>query len=139
MKIPKVVKKTDGLTVFFALLGSARVKAAHKIIVNFINILRTNFSYVRRLFACFFHVPRYVHMYVKKAAKKTFVRKICGYNVNEIDTRCWSTASSHRYLWVPLFIIHLFDCRSSLCPRFYCILVLTNLECVTDKQIGLWQ
>jgi hypothetical protein len=29
-KIPKVQKDTDNLTVFFALLGSVRVKAAHK-------------------------------------------------------------------------------------------------------------
>ncbi len=38
--------------------------------VNFINILRTNFSYVR-----------------KKAAEKTFVRKIRAYNVDQIDTK----------------------------------------------------
>ncbi len=28
----------------------------------------------------------YIRMYVKKAAKKTFVRKICPFNVDEIDT-----------------------------------------------------
>jgi len=31
---PKRAKKTDGLTVFFALLGPAHVKAAHKILVK---------------------------------------------------------------------------------------------------------
>ncbi len=41
-------KNTDGLTVFFALLGSMLIKAAHKMlvkstpVVNFFNILRTN-------------------------------------------------------------------------------------------------
>jgi len=50
--------------------------------VNFINILRTNFSYIRRLFGSFF-LRTYVR---KKAAKKTFVRKIRTYNVDEIDT-----------------------------------------------------
>ncbi len=44
-KIPKMQKKTDSLTLFFALMGSVHVKAAHKIlvkltpVVNFINIL----------------------------------------------------------------------------------------------------
>ncbi len=43
---PKSIKKTDGLTVFFALLGSAQVKAALKMLMtltstfNFNNILR---------------------------------------------------------------------------------------------------
>jgi len=31
---PKSRKKTDGLTVFFALLGSAHIKAAHKMLVK---------------------------------------------------------------------------------------------------------
>ena len=31
---PKSAKKTDSLTVFFALLGSFRIKAAHKILVK---------------------------------------------------------------------------------------------------------
>jgi len=31
---PKSAKKTDNLTVFFALLGSAPVKAAHKMLVK---------------------------------------------------------------------------------------------------------
>ncbi len=46
---PESPKNTDGLTVFFALLGSACVKAAHKMFVkfttrvNFTNILREVF------------------------------------------------------------------------------------------------
>ncbi len=31
---PKGTKKTDNLTVFFALLGSARVKAAHRLLMK---------------------------------------------------------------------------------------------------------
>jgi len=31
---PKIAKKTDGLTIFFALLGSAHVRAAHKMLVK---------------------------------------------------------------------------------------------------------
>ncbi len=52
--------------------------------VNFINILRTNFSYEHR-FGSFF----YIHVTRKKVAKTTFVQKICVYNVDEIDT--WMT------------------------------------------------
>jgi len=33
-KDPKSVKKTDSLTVFFELLGSAHVKASHKMLVK---------------------------------------------------------------------------------------------------------
>ncbi len=52
--------------------------------VNFINILRTNFSYERR-FGSFFST--YVRTYVqKKAAEKTFVQKTRAKNVDEIDT-----------------------------------------------------
>jgi len=46
----KRAKKTDNLTVFFALLGSAFVKAVHRTLViltpglNFIDILRTAFT-----------------------------------------------------------------------------------------------
>jgi len=49
--------------------------------VNFINILRTNFSYER----CFGRIF-YIHVTRKKAAEVTFVRKICTYDVDEIDT-----------------------------------------------------
>jgi len=47
---PKITKNTDGLTVFFALLGSEGVKAARKMLlkstpgVNFINVLSTTFT-----------------------------------------------------------------------------------------------
>ena len=34
MQIPKAKKKTDDLTIFFALLGFACVKAAHKMVVK---------------------------------------------------------------------------------------------------------
>ncbi len=43
--------------------------------VNFINILRTYVVYSSAFF------------YVKKAAEKTFVRKIRAYNVDDIDTK----------------------------------------------------
>jgi len=33
---PKSTKKTEGLTVFFLLLGSGRIKAAHKMLVKLI-------------------------------------------------------------------------------------------------------
>jgi len=33
---PKSTKKTDGLTIFFALLGSAHIKAVHKMLVKLI-------------------------------------------------------------------------------------------------------
>ncbi len=55
MQIPKV-EKTDNLTVFSSLLGSAPAKAAHKMLmkltlgVNFINVICTIFSYERRFF-----------------------------------------------------------------------------------------
>ncbi len=39
MQIPKVQKKTDNLTVFFALLGSAQVKAARTILMKLIPVL----------------------------------------------------------------------------------------------------
>ncbi len=48
---PESAKKTIYLTVFFALSGSACVKAARKLLVkftpdvNFINVLRANFLY----------------------------------------------------------------------------------------------
>jgi len=45
--------------------------------VNFINVIFTNFSYERRFF--YVHVTR---------ENKTFVQKICTYNVDEIDYRC---------------------------------------------------
>ncbi len=48
--------------------------------VNFINILRTNFSYKRR-FGSFY----YVHVTRKKAAEMTFVQKTRSFNVDEID------------------------------------------------------
>jgi len=50
--------------------------------VNFINVLHTNFSY-ERCFSSFFSS----YMYVVKAAETMFVRKICTFNVDEIDTR----------------------------------------------------
>ncbi len=34
MQIPKALKTLDGLTVFFALLGSVHVKAAHKTLMK---------------------------------------------------------------------------------------------------------
>jgi hypothetical protein len=46
----KSTKKTDSLTEFIAVLGSAHIKAAHKMLVksapgvNFINSLHTNFA-----------------------------------------------------------------------------------------------
>ncbi len=49
--------------------------------VNFINILRTNFSYEYDVSAAF---PNY--MYVEKAAETTLVWKTCAYNVDEIGT-----------------------------------------------------
>jgi hypothetical protein len=52
-------KKTVSLTVFFALLVSACINAAHKMkltsVVNFINILHTNFLY-ERYFGSFFYI-----------------------------------------------------------------------------------
>jgi len=51
LKIPKAQKKTVNLSVFFALLGSASVKAARRKLmkltpaINFINVKRKNFSY----------------------------------------------------------------------------------------------
>jgi hypothetical protein len=55
---------------------------------NFINILRTNFLYIYDISAAF---PNY--MYVEKAAEMTFVRKMCAYNVDEIDT--WKSTTIH--------------------------------------------
>ncbi len=49
--------------------------------VNFINILRTNFSYKYDVLAAF---PNYMN--IEKAAETTFVRKMRRYNVDEIDT-----------------------------------------------------
>jgi len=49
--------------------------------VNFINILRTNFLYKCR-FSSFYNL----HVTRKKAAKMTFVRKICAINTDENDT-----------------------------------------------------
>jgi hypothetical protein len=52
-------------------------------VVNFINVKGTNIWYERH-YGRFFST--YVCMYVKKAAKTTFVRNICTFNVDEIDT-----------------------------------------------------
>ncbi len=46
--------------------------------VNFINIFCTNMFW--QLLSSY--------MYVAKAAKTTFVRKICTFNIDEIDNRC---------------------------------------------------
>jgi len=51
--------------------------------VNFINVKGTNFSY-EHCFGSFY----YVHVTRKKAAKTTFIRKICSFNIDEIDGRC---------------------------------------------------
>jgi len=58
------------------------VRERERVGVNFINILRTNFSYKRR-FGSFYNL----HVTRKKAAEMTFVQKICVFNVDEIDTR----------------------------------------------------
>jgi len=50
--------------------------------VNFINVKCTNF-----LYECHFGSFFSSYMYVVKAAKMTFVRVICTFNVDEIDTR----------------------------------------------------
>jgi hypothetical protein len=52
--------------------------------VNFINVKRTNFSYERRFGSFYFY---YVYVTRKKAAETMFVRKICAFNVDEIDDR----------------------------------------------------
>jgi len=49
--------------------------------VNFINVICANFLY-ERCFGSFFLVTC---TYLLKAAETTFVRKICAYNVDEID------------------------------------------------------
>jgi len=51
--------------------------------LNFINVERTNFSHESCFFGSFFLVTC---MYVVKAAEMTFVRKICTFNIDEIDT-----------------------------------------------------
>jgi len=78
------------MTVFFMLLGYGCVKVLVKSTpgVNFINILRENFSY-KHCFGSFSLVTcKYFssYMYVEKAAETTFVRKISTENVDEIDT-----------------------------------------------------
>jgi len=50
--------------------------------VNFINVKCTNFSY-KRCFGSFY----YVHVTRKNPAETMFVRKICAFNVDEIDGR----------------------------------------------------
>jgi len=50
--------------------------------VNFINVKNINFMY-----ECCFGSFYYLHVTRKKAAKVTFVRKICVFNVDEIDYR----------------------------------------------------
>ncbi len=55
---------------------------SRKSVVNFINILRTNF-FVRMLFLQLFLCT----CNQRKAAEMTFVQKICTLNVGEIDTR----------------------------------------------------
>jgi hypothetical protein len=71
--------------------------------VNFINILRTNFSFEYDFSVAF---PNY--MYIEKAAKTTFVWIKREYNVDEIDTWChWCECSSSSgpitlYLYGPL-------------------------------------
>jgi len=61
----------------------AKRQSSHQLgsAVNFINILRTNFSYKYDISAAF---PNY--MYVEKAAETPFVQKTRAYNVDEIDT-----------------------------------------------------
>ncbi len=49
--------------------------------VNFINVECENFLYERWFWQLFSS-----YMYVVKAAKMTFVRKICTFNVDEINT-----------------------------------------------------
>jgi len=77
---PKRVKKIDHLTVFFMLLRSLRVKAVRRMLmklspgVNFINILRANFSY----------------MLLEKSCQKVFrMKKARVKSIDEIDG--WSS------------------------------------------------
>jgi len=77
------------------LSGSTRVKALCRTLmkltpmVNFINNLRADILYEHH-FGSFFstNVRTYVRTHVrkKKAAETTFVRNICTFNVDEIDT-----------------------------------------------------
>ncbi len=78
-------------------------------VVNFINIIHTNFSYERH-FGSFF----YIHVTRKKAAETTFIQKIRTFIVDEIDT-CSSLIVRYRlakrYLKIILhfrFIVNLF-------------------------------
>ncbi len=66
--------------------------------VNFINVLRKHFSYERH-FGSFFSS----YMYVVKAAKTMFVRKICTFNIDEIDYR---RQFHQHFLWA--FFIQIF-------------------------------
>jgi len=76
----------DNLNVFFTLLGSERVKAAHKMLmiltpgINFINILRTAFTRTD---------PKCAKKTVKSAVSfgtfGTYGCKSCTENVDEID------------------------------------------------------
>jgi len=49
--------------------------------VNFINVIRTNFSYKSLFLAAFL-----VKFWLWQTYKSTFVRKICAFKVDEIDT-----------------------------------------------------
>ncbi len=53
-------------------------------VVNFINIKCANFLYKLHFGSSFS-----IYMYIVKAAETTFVRKICTFNIDEIDTWCF--------------------------------------------------
>ncbi len=73
---PKSVRLQSSCQYIIMLLGSTRAKAVSKMLMKL-----TPFLY-EHCFGSFFSS----YMYIEKAAKTTLVRKICTYNVDEIDT-----------------------------------------------------
>jgi len=79
----KFLEMSVTLTIFVKSkpVGEGENSVEHHVDDNFINVTHANFSY-KLCLSSFFSS----YMYVVKAAKTTFVRKICTFNVDEIDT-----------------------------------------------------
>jgi hypothetical protein len=96
---PKSEKRTDNLTVFFALLGSARVKAAHKMLVKFtpVDERRSWTSTIHSIDECRRHRDRILHHVAacsNRTAQRTsenlkIISKLNNGQWHTINAICW--------------------------------------------------
>jgi len=100
-QFPKAQKKTDGLKIIFALLGSARIKAASKMLVKLILWIQQNYTQLYQ----WTHVevaPKYYALLSTLSARKISVNLL----TKKLLIECWwnwHLESSSPILYVQLF------------------------------------